>query len=95
MKYDLIAKEESFNFHGLSFLCIYGKHINGGFVAITNWGICTELSFYNSVYNCSKILYDLERSIKSYLLPSSKEARYDIVSDLAELITELIMQLSD
>lgn len=40
-------------FHGYSYLVIYGTHINGGFCCIPNWGIACEMSdpsdtFFNS-----------------------------------------------
>ena len=46
--------ELSLNFDGLNYLVIYGSHVNGGFIAIPNVGLCVEASgdpsdtFYNS-----------------------------------------------
>lgn len=46
--------ELSLSFDGFNFLVIYGKHVNGGFIAIPNIGLCVEASgdpgdtFYNS-----------------------------------------------
>lgn len=36
--------EHSLSFNGYSYLVIFGRHINGGFIAIPNWNICTEAS---------------------------------------------------
>ena len=41
------AKEKNIDAGGYSFLCIFGTHINGGFLAIPNWNICVELSEAN------------------------------------------------
>jgi len=47
------AHEISVDWNGYNFLIIYGKHINGWFIAIPNWEVCIEASdptdtFYNS-----------------------------------------------
>lgn len=48
--------EFSADISDLSFLIIYGHHINGWFIAIPNWGICTEASGPSSVgYNATKL----------------------------------------
>lgn len=36
--------EHSLSFNGYSYLVIFGRHINGGFIAIPNWNKCTEAS---------------------------------------------------
>lgn len=36
------TQEISVDWNGCNFLIIYGKHINGWFIAIPNWGICVE-----------------------------------------------------
>lgn len=38
--------EHSLTVNGYNYLVIFGKHINGGFIAIPNWNICTEASGY-------------------------------------------------
>lgn len=89
------AKEESIDYHGLDFLCLYGKHINGGFVAIINWGVAAELSAHgNDVrYNTDKILAALERSPDVDWLPDSKDGRKAVAHDLAQMIGERIAAL--
>lgn len=47
------AHEISVDWNGYNFLIIYGKHINGWFIAIPNWQMCTEAGqpsddFYNT-----------------------------------------------
>ncbi len=50
------AKEMNINAGGYSFLCIFGEHINGGFLAIPNWNVCVELSDANDFdYNSNSI----------------------------------------
>ena len=47
------VREISVDWNGNNYLVIYGKHINGGFFSIPNWGVGGELSgclgdtFYN------------------------------------------------
>lgn len=86
-EYRVTAKEESISCHGLNFLCIYGRHINGGYVAIVNWGVAAELSVGNDItYDRNKILAALERSDDIAWLPSDPEARSAIARDLAVMI---------
>lgn len=91
-EHSFTAKEESIECHGLDFLCLYGKHVNGGFVAIINWGVAAELSAHgNDVrYNTDKILAALERSPDVGWLPSGKDGRKAIAHDLAQMIGERI-----
>ncbi len=90
--YKFTAKEDSINCHGLNFLCVYGEHINGGYVAIINWGVAAELSAskYDIDYNRINILAALERSDSSNWLPTSNEARSAIARDLAMMISDRI-----
>lgn len=46
-----IIFEHSLDINGCNYLVIYGRHVNGGFIAIPNWNICTEAGdgvFYNT-----------------------------------------------
>lgn len=48
-----MTKELSLDWNGHNFLVIFGEHINGWFIAIPNWQICTEAghptdTFYNT-----------------------------------------------
>lgn len=48
--------EFSVDWNGFNFLVIYGKHINGGFIAIPNWGISVEAGSPTSIfYNTEKL----------------------------------------
>lgn len=50
--------EFSVNFNGSNFLVIYGRHINGGFCCIPNWGIGCEMADpYDTFYNTEKLCY--------------------------------------
>ena len=96
-EFSFTAKEESIECHGLDCLCLYGKHINGGFVAIINWGVAAELSAYNNSlrYNTDKILSALERSPDIAWLPSDPDARRAVARDLAEMLGERMSLLSE
>lgn len=49
--------ELSLNFDGLNYLVIFGHHVNGGFIALPNAGICVEGSRdpNNTIYNSEKL----------------------------------------
>ena len=48
--------EFSVDWNGFNFLIIYGRHINGWFIAIPNLNVCTELGEPSDVaYNATKI----------------------------------------
>ena len=47
--------EHDVQFNGCSYVVIFGRHINGGFVAVPNWNVCAEVSADGS------ILYNAER----------------------------------
>lgn len=48
--------EFSVDWNGFSFLIIYGHHINGWFIAIPNWNVCTEAGQpEDDAYNATKL----------------------------------------
>lgn len=48
--------EISVDWNGYNFLIIYGKHINGWFIAILNWEVCIEAANPQNVfYNTEKL----------------------------------------
>lgn len=50
------AHEFSMDWNGFNFIIIYGKHINGWFIAIPNWKICVEATEpTNTYYNIDKL----------------------------------------
>uniref|UniRef100_A0AAU8B5D3 Phage protein n=1 Tax=Dulem virus 39 TaxID=3145757 RepID=A0AAU8B5D3_9CAUD len=58
--------EISVDWNGDNFLVIYGKHINGWFIAIPNWQVCTEAGEPGDVlYNIEKLsaATDIENAI--------------------------------
>ncbi|MBQ8086220.1 MAG: hypothetical protein IJ232_08970 [Lachnospiraceae bacterium] len=52
-----IFLEHSISYNGFSYTFIYGKHINGGFIAIPYWKICCEASSFatDTGYNADKL----------------------------------------
>ena len=51
-----VILEHDIAFNGASYLVIFGRHINGGFIAIPNWNVCTEASADGSApYNAVKL----------------------------------------
>lgn len=55
--YEATAKEElSIDWNGHNFLVIIGEHINGWYIAIPNWNVCTEAGFpTDNFYNGEKL----------------------------------------
>ena len=50
------TSEISVDWNGYNFLVIYGKHVNGWFIAIPNWEISVESAFPGDLfYNTEKI----------------------------------------
>lgn len=47
---DVSAHEFSMDWNGFNFLIIYGKHINGWFIAIPNWKICAQATEPTNIY---------------------------------------------
>ncbi len=90
----MFAKEKNVNSHGMRFLCIFGQYINGGYVAILNWGVAAELSDSGCsvAYNTSKILEALERSPDAALLPTAQTARSEIARELAEMFDDCMAE---
>lgn len=50
--------EESLSIGGFSYLYIFGKHINGGFICLPSWNIACEASAlpYNEEYNRNRLI---------------------------------------
>ena len=55
--YEATAKKElSIDWNGHNFLVIIGEHINGWYIAIPNWNVCTEAGFpTDNFYNGEKL----------------------------------------
>lgn len=55
--------EFSVDWNGFHFLVIYGKHVNGWFIAIPNWGICVEATEPTDFcYNADKLSAAFDRA---------------------------------
>lgn len=89
---DIRAAEYSIECHGLSFLCIIGEHINGGFIAIVDWGVAAELGDKDDIrYNADSIFESLERTSCLKYLPRDEKARYTLAKDIALAVREIII----
>lgn len=64
-----VCFEHSLTVNGYNYLLIFGKHINGGFIAVPNWNICTEASYYKG-----DIYENTERLIKQGLEQTTARA---------------------
>lgn len=72
------VKEMSVEWNGHSFLVIYGKHINGGFFSVPNWGIGGKLSS-----NFASDVFSNTEYINRYL--KNKRAAQQIAMAIAEM----------
>lgn len=69
-----ILFEHSIAINGCSYLVIFGKHINGGFICVPNWGWGCEATTnsYSVEYNTEKLMKcgapkDVAREIALYI----------------------------
>ncbi len=69
------ANEFSVDWNGFNFLIIYGHHINGWFIAIPNWNVCTEAGEpSDAAYNATKIAQThIHDTAPMYLAQAIKE----------------------
>lgn len=89
-QYGVTAMEYNITTHGLSFLCIFGEHVNGAYIAIVNFGISAELSALDDIgYNTRNIFNGLEMC-KDGWLPEDREELYEIAEEIAEAINPYI-----
>lgn len=72
------VKEISVDWNGCSFLIIYGKHINGGFFSISNWGGELSRHFVSD-------MFDNAKHINEHL--KNEEAAIQIAIAIAEVET--------
>lgn len=80
------VSEVSFDICGLSFLCIFGSHINGDFCSIINWGVSAEVSFDDFGYSSDAVYHALLRSDSKALLPRATSSRIKIANELTKNI---------
>lgn len=89
-EYSATSRELSVDTHGLNFLCIVGRHINGAYIAILNFGISAEQSTLNDIsYNANRIYKAFESANDSWL-PKSQDARFEIAEEIAQAINPYI-----
>lgn len=62
------VQELSIDTHGMNFLCIFGEHINGGFISVLNFNISAEISFNSVSYSCDALASALYKSGMSDLI---------------------------
>ena len=60
------------------FLIIYGKHINGWFIAIPNWEVCTEAA------NPQDVFYNTEKLSRVSKIKNVKDAPETIAKAVKE-----------
>lgn len=62
--YKATAKEISVNYNGMNYLIVFGEHVNGGYFAIINHGVCGELATFKDIFwnteSISKAVKDYE-----------------------------------
>jgi len=75
-----IIFEHDVQFNGYSYLVIFGRHINGGFINIPNWNIGTKASAEGSV------LYNAEQLIKAGL---EEPAAWTIAQHISDTLETL------
>lgn len=92
-EFDMTAREVSIETHGLSFLCAFGTHINGGWCAILNCGVCCELSDskYDASSNTDAIACALRSSsCSNRFLPNDEDEILSIAAEISKFITDNI-----
>ena len=54
--YNASAQEISIDYNGSNYLIVFGEHVNGGYFAIINHGVCGDLAGLKDVdYNAESI----------------------------------------
>ena len=89
--YKSTIEEASIDSYGYNFLCIYGSHINGNYIAIINLGVSAELSsFPNDItYNAMRIAEVLEK------IPQTKANASNMAYDIANAIAPRLKEMYD
>lgn len=89
--YKSTTEEASIDSYGYNFLCIYGSHINGNYIAIINWGVSAELSSFpnDTTYNAMSLGKALEN------IPQLKTNASNIAYDIAKAISPRLKEMHD
>lgn len=78
--------EISVDFNGNNYLVIYGRHINGWFIAIPNWDVCVEAAPPEDVfYNSERIAHSLKRKTAAKELAAVIKAHYEFLQSGGEI----------
>ena len=95
-EFNITAQEVSIDTHGLSFLCVFGTHINGGWCAILNFGVSCELATNSdsTASNAAEIAHALACCPydKRSWLPKSGKDITAIAIELSNIITQRIAE---
>lgn len=76
------TNEISVDWHGNNYLIIYGKHINGWFIAIPNWGVATEAGDPSDVfYNMEKLARVIPGANDAKVLAEAIEAHWEWLNE--------------
>ncbi len=86
----ITAQELNIDYGGINYLCAFGTHVNGGWIAILNFGVASELSGsrYDVKHNVRKIREALEKSDDPWL-PDGEKLN-EAAAYIAKIVTERI-----
>lgn len=74
--------EFSVDWNGFNFLIIYGRHVNGWFIAIPNWNKCTKAG------EPSDVAYNAEKLARTYMQEGAPMYLAQAISEHWESIKE-------
>lgn len=80
------AHELSIDTHGMNFLCIFGEHVNGGFISVLNWNASVEISFSSFSYSCNRLSLALDISGLVGNESLCDEVAHDIITAVFEYL---------
>ncbi len=84
--YPITAQEMTIDYGGISFLCAFGNHAGGGWIAILNFGVSAELSDDDVRYNAIKIQAALAKD--AWMVEGEK--LNEAANYIAKIVTERI-----
>lgn len=89
-EYKIKSKEISIDIGDWNFLCAFGTHINGGWIAIINWGVSAELSSFGDVhYNTDKIY----KAFVNANVDMNDSTKTKIAKELSTIVSPLIEEM--
>ena len=90
-EYKIKSKELSIDIGDWNFLCAFGTHINGGWIAIINWGLSAELSALggNIPYNTNKIYKAFSRAD----VELNDDCKLKLANELSKIVSPLIEEM--